>query len=171
MPLILSLAMIVPGAVCVACAAATRPRASITAVVGAAVMLAAMVAMAAGALGTPIAWTVALVLLAVTGAAARRLRRGRSDTASHEAFDWHRPVGIVVMAALIAGMGAGPAAASGHAHGQAGGIPSSGALPLAAFAYVAALAVWMLRHRRELSPRHAAEGASMAVMTLAMVLA
>ncbi|WP_345751808.1 hypothetical protein [Microbacterium rhizophilus] len=166
MPLILSLAMIVPGAVCVACAAATRPRASRTAILGAAAMLAAMIAMAAGSLGSPIAWTAALVGIAVVGAAARRVRRGRVDAASHEAFDWHRPVGIVVMAALIAGHSAGAPASAGHAHG-----PSAAALPLLALAYVAALVVWMLRRRRDLTPRHAAEGISMAVMTVAMVFA
>ena len=165
MPLILSLAMIVPGAVCVACAATTRPRVSRTAVLGAVAMLAAMVAMAAGALVTPIVWAAALVGIALCEAVARRLRTGRRAT-GHAAFDGHRPIGIVVTAGLIAGSAAGPVAASSHAHG-----PSGGLLPLAAAAYVLILLVWLIRHRRALPPRHSAEGVSMAVMIGAMLLA
>lgn len=164
MPLILSLAMIVPGAVCVACAVTARPRASRTAVAAAAAMLAAMVAMATGALGAPIAWSVALIGLAVTVAVVRRIRRGRVDDAPHEAFDWHRPVGLVVMAALIADGAAQPLGpAVGHAHGEAV------LLPVVAVAYAVALGVWGVRRRHELTRRHAAEGASMIAMTLAMV--
>ncbi|GAA3669781.1 hypothetical protein [Microbacterium marinilacus] len=162
-PLILSLAMIVPGAVCVVCAAAARPRASRTAVAGAAAMLAAMVAMSAGALAAPIAWTAALIALALAAAMARRVRRGRGAAGSHEAFDWHRPIGIVVTGALIAGMSAGTAT-TGHAHG-----PSASLIVVAAVVYLGALVTWMVRRRRELTPRHAAEGISMAIMTAAML--
>lgn len=164
MPLILSLAMIVPGAVCVACAATARPRASRTAVVGAAAMLAAMLAMATGALTVPVAWAAGLVALAVAAAIMRRIRRGRGSAGAHDAFEWHRPVGIVVMASLIAGGGESRAAGGPHSHGA-----SAELLPIVGVLYIAAVAVWMLQRRRELAPRHLAEGASMAVMTGAML--
>ncbi|MDN3312186.1 hypothetical protein QWJ90_14735 [Microbacterium oryzae] len=163
-PLILSLAMIVPGAVCVACAATTRPRASRTAVLGAAIMLVAMVAMAAGVLGAPVAWTAALVAVALAGAVSGRVRRGRGRGVAHESFDWHRPVGMVVMGALIAGMSMDPSTSGEHAH-----FSSSALIMVTAVGYGSAVAAWMVRCRRELTLRHTAEGVSMVIMTAAML--
>lgn len=163
--LLAHLAMIVPGAVCVACAATARPRVSVSAVIASLAMLAAMIGMAVGA--APFAWTVALVVLALAAAVATRVRRGRG-----RAVDLHRPVGLVVMALLLAtSAGAGDAAGAGavgdvHAHG---GASASAAAVVIALVYGVALVVQTARGLTRAPRRHTLERAAMAVMTAGMI--
>lgn len=166
---------------CLAPGARATRRARLLAVVMAAVMAAVMLGAPAGA---TVAGAVALLALAV--AVVREVPDGRDDRALHVA--WHRAGGALLMAAagvLMPGHDApgsasvtaghvGPVGLAGHA-GHGGGPGAPGVLVVAALAYGAWSVATALRRRAPggraaLLGRveHAAMGASVALMALAM---
>ncbi|NHI15953.1 hypothetical protein [Microbacterium excoecariae] len=156
---LLHVVMVASGAVCVACAARTRPRASVSAVAGAVLMLLAMLDMAGPGILSPAWWGAALLAAALAGGAAARIRGGRA--AAVEAAP--RLVGVALMALLVIGAGVHGGSASGHHHGG----PEVGLVAaVAALAYAGWIATALVRDRRH----HAIDRASMAAMIAAMAL-
>ncbi|WP_156760578.1 hypothetical protein [Microbacterium karelineae] len=158
----LHLVMVASGAVCVACAATARPRASVTAVVGAVVMLVAMIDMAGPGVLAQVAWGLALLGAAVAGGAAARIRGGRTAALAESP----RLVGLALMALLVVGGGAHDGSSSAHHHG---GPDVVAVATISALAYGAWIVVLLVRDRRA-HRNHAVDRASMAVMVAAMAL-
>lgn len=132
-----------------------------------ALMTAAMIDSAVLHAAPPIVWAAVLLSVALVVSAGRRLRAGRG---SHGI---HTPVGLVVMAALIASTTHGaPGAAPAAAHGgmAVGSVTLAWLCVALAVAHVAASAHRALSASRADRAHHAAMGGSTALMALAVLL-
>lgn len=169
-----------PAALGTCCLAADRRRVRAPELAASVLMLLAMLDIAVGRLLAPVYWAALLLAAAMLLAAARRRGRRHADAAPAAAtgMTLHTTLGLVVMAALVLGMGASTSGSGGtttldHHHGSALGAGApAGLVLLAAAAYAAASGVAALRTHGIL-PRlqYALMGAATGAMGMAALIA
>ncbi|MFT4212993.1 MAG: hypothetical protein QM626_14100 [Microbacterium sp.] len=160
-----------PAAIGTCCLAADgrRARARVPELVASALMLLAMVDAAGPGWVAPVYSAALLLLAAMALAALRGARRGRHRrrTRAELAMTVHAAVGLVVMAALMLGMGHASGVSGAHVHG-----PSAATVTVLFLAGGAAYALWSTW---EAVRAHSALGrlqfGAMGATTLAMALA
>ena len=171
---LLSVGMVLPGAVGACGARAGRPRRPGPGLIPMIVMALAMASMVIGALGSPVLWAFALLLAAMIEAGAARVVARRTVQADRraDAHRAHEPLVAVGMAALIlfsSGAHASTAMEGGHHHGSS---PSLVALAILSAIAISALLIRPLATRwRTLGRWRAIEIGCMLAMTAVMAAA
>ncbi len=159
-----------PAAVGTCCLAAEGRRARMPELAASVLMLLAMMDAARPAsLVAPVFWTALLLAAALALAALRGPRRAGSagPTSTQSEPTVHTAVGLVVMGALLVGMGHADASAGAHEHG---GPALAGVLLVGGTAYALAAAVAALRAHGLLGrAQHLGMAASTALMSLALL--
>lgn len=159
-----------PAAIGTCCLAADRRRVRAPELAASVLMLIAMLDAAVGRLVAPVLWGALLIAAAMGLAGLRSVRRAdRPRPAIGRAMTVHTTVGLIVMAALLLTMAAGPASSPTHAHGMSAGALSIIVL-LGVAAYCAASVIAAVRaHSRLDRAQFVAMGLSTAVMGLGLI--
>lgn len=155
------------------CTAAARPRALPLDLIGAALMVLAMIDTALHLSPVPTAgWALLLLITAVTTAARHSPSRtrswSRSEPRTHGAMIIHRNIGTILMAALLISMDAhhSPTTTAGHASHTGNLLTLT--LGVGVIVYTTASLWWITNRRNALPAAHRIEAALMAISVLLM---